>query len=287
MTRGRWQQIKQIYGQAQELTPGEQPGFLDTACGADRELRVEVERLLAHSAGTLKSPANLLAQTPELAAGGMVAHYRIEARAGQGAMGAVYRAFDTRLHRQVALKVLVQCSADSDDHERLMREARAVSALNHPNIVTVYDAASEAGTDFIAMEYVEGHSLAEMLPAAGLPLRLALSYAIQIADALAQAHAAGVVHRDLKPANIMVAGTTGRIKLLDFGVAQRGEFDEADIGGTPAYMARSRRRAAAPTSGRTCIRSDPFSTKCSPGDGLTPVRSLHRSQACPTNYPGS
>jgi serine/threonine protein kinase len=135
-------------------------------------------------------------------------------------MGVVYRAYDTRLRREVALKVLPpEHLADPEYKQRLMREARAASALNYPNIVTVHEIGSEGGVDFIAMELVEGKNLREVIPPKGLPMGKVLDYAAQIAGGLAKAHAAGVVHRDLKPGNIMVT-PDGLVKLLDFGLAK-------------------------------------------------------------------
>jgi Tol biopolymer transport system component/predicted Ser/Thr protein kinase len=253
VTPERWARIKEIFGEAQDQMEPARAAFLDAACRSDSSLRAEVERLLAQSGATLKSPVGMLVQSaPELAAGEMVAHYRVERKLGEGGMGAAYRAFDTRLERLVALKVLAEYSGDADGNQRLMREARAASALNHPNIVTVYEVGSHRGLDFIAMECVEGRPLAQVIPPAGLQLKPALAYAVEIAGALAQAHAAGVVHRDLKPANIVVSGA-GRIKLLDFGVAQRGTV-EGGIGGTPAYMAPEQADGS-----RADERSDVFS----------------------------
>jgi len=220
MTPERWARIKEVFGAALE-----RPEALGEMCGGDAELRREVEKLLAEKSGTLKSPV----APRELAPGEMLGHHRVEAKLGQGGMGTVYRAWDTRLQRPVALKVL------HEREERLLREARAASALNHPNIVTIY----EVGPSFIAMELVEGKPLAGRLP-----LDTALNYASQIAAALAKAHAAGVIHRDMKPANILVTGD-GVVKLLDFGLAKRARLTEAEsaaltiegeIVGTPSYM---------------------------------------------------
>jgi eukaryotic-like serine/threonine-protein kinase len=246
MTAERWEQIKEVFCGALEQSEGERAAWLDTACGADDLLRAEVERLLAQDDGSMKSPAAaVLAQTtPELAAGDLLSHYRVEVKVGQGGMGAVYRAYDTRLRRQVALKILPPDFADPGNKQRLMREARAASALNHPNIVSVHEVGSETGVNFIAMEFVEGKTLGEVIPAKGLPLTQALDCAVQIASGLAKAHAAGLIHRDLKPGNIMVAAE-GLVKLLDFGLARRVHLDQQEsatltvegvIAGTPAYM---------------------------------------------------
>ena len=212
-------------------------------------MREEVERLLeGQDSPSLTSPAEELLNhiaSAELAVGQTLAQYRIGAKLGEGGMGAVYRAYDTRLHRDVALKVLPpEHLADPERRRRLMQEARAASALNHPNIVTVYEIGSEEGVDFIAMEYLEGQSLAQAIPPTGLPLALVLDYAIQIGVALAKAHAGGVIHRDLKPANITLT-SEGRIKLLDFGLAYRAPLAgsengtvtaEGEISGTVGYM---------------------------------------------------
>ena len=147
-------------------------------------------------------------------------HYEIVEKVGEGGMGVVYKARDPRLQRYVALKVLPEAtSADPRRRARLLREARAAATLSHPHIVTVHDIASDGGTDFIVMEHVEGWPLSRVIPARGLSVADALRYAVQIADALAAAHAAGVVHRDLKPGNVVVT-PEGRAKVLDFGLAR-------------------------------------------------------------------
>ncbi len=153
-------------------------------------------------------------------------HYRIECKLGEGGMGVVYKARDTHLDRPVAIKVLPPGKvADPGRKQRFVQEAKAASALNHPNIVTIYDIRSEGGVDFIVMEYIEGRTLERR------PLREVLRCAIQIADALAAAHKAGIVHRDLKPSNIMVT-EEGRVKILDFGLAKLLEPAESSPDGT-------------------------------------------------------
>jgi serine/threonine-protein kinase len=247
MTPTRWAQIKEIFEAALEVPASGWVAFLDSVCGSDIELRAEVERLLAQDTASLQSPiAEVPAALPELAAGEMLSHYRVEFKLGEGGMGSVYRAYDTQLRRSVALKVLApERSDDTGSKQRLLREARAASALNHANIVGIYEVGSHNGTDFIAMEYVDGKTLREAIPAKGLPLAKALDYAVQIAGGLTKAHAAGVVHGDLKPGNIMLA-PDNVIKLLDFGLARRlrpavpgvsTETLEQGLAGTPGYMA--------------------------------------------------
>src|SRR5689334_21675725 len=155
-----------------------------------------------------------------LAAGARLGSYEIVAALGAGGMGEVYRARDPRLGRDVALKVLPAEFASSPDRlKRFQREAQAVAALNHPNIVVLYSIEAEAGTRFLTMELVEGQSLDHLVAAGGLPIPRVLEFAIALAEALTAAHEKGVVHLDLKPANIMVAAD-GRLKVLDFGLAK-------------------------------------------------------------------
>ena len=146
-------------------------------------------------------------------------HYAIDARLGEGGMGTVYRARDTVLNRTVAIKVLT-ATADAESTSRLLREARAASALNHPNSVTIHAVEQHGGVNFLVMEYVAGVPLDRAIPATGFPLDRALAYASGIAAAVAAAHAQGIVHRDLKPANVMVT-PDDRVKVLDFGIARR------------------------------------------------------------------
>jgi serine/threonine protein kinase len=146
--------------------------------------------------------------------------YRIDAKLGEGGMGVVYRAHDTHLDRTVAIKVLRPTTvSDPERIVRFMQEAKAASALNHPNIVTIHDFRSDAGVDFIVMEYVKGRTLDELIPAKGLGVARSLRYGAQIADALARAHDAGIMHRDLKPSNVIVTDDD-RVKILDFGLAK-------------------------------------------------------------------
>ncbi len=197
-------------------------------------------------------------------------HYEILREIGRGGMGVVYEARDTRLDRTVAVKVLpADRVSDLTRTQRFVLEAKAASALNHPNIVTVHDINSDDGVDLMVMEYIDGKTLDELIPTSGLRQPVALKYAIQIAAALARAHDAGIIHRDLKPSNVMVTGD-GRVKVLDFGLAkllERGEAasddatysrraltDEGTVLGTPHYMSPEQ------AEGRTLdARSDIFS----------------------------
>ena len=176
--------------------------------------------------------------------------YQIVEKLGEGAMGVVYKARDTHLNRFVAIKMLPQRqSADPERRRRFAQEARAASALNHPNIVTIHEINEANGADFICMEFIAGKTLDHLIPRHGFPLSQALQYAVQIADAFARSHAAGIIHRDLKPSNVMV-DEHGLVKVLDFGVAKlmdtvsQGDDEptrslrtqEGKVVGTPAYM---------------------------------------------------
>jgi len=201
-----------------------------------------------------------------LSAGACIGPYEILAWLGSGGMGEVYKARDTRLNRVIALKTLpAEKVADADRKRRFLLEAQAASSLNHPNIVTIYEISEESGACFIAMEYVGGSTLEQLNSSGGLALKEAMSYAAQIADALAAAHSAGIIHRDLKPANIIIT-EDGRVKLLDFGLAKLIETATptgatatlrsapGTIVGTAAYMSPEQ------AQGRTVdARSDIFS----------------------------
>ncbi len=232
MTPERYQRAVELFHAAAERDPATRPAFLSQACADDHELRAEVEAMLAadaHSGGFLEKPvddlaADVLASSDRhFAAGAMLGSYRIEGPLGAGGMGEVFRATDTRLHRTVAIKILPRDkTTDPERKRRFMQEARAASALNHPNIVTLHDIANDSGTDYLVMEYVPGKSLDKLITPKGLPLAEAIGYAAQIASALAAAHAAGIVHRDIKPANVIVTSES-QVKVLDFGIAKLAE----------------------------------------------------------------
>jgi eukaryotic-like serine/threonine-protein kinase len=226
-----------------------------------------------------------------LVPGTRLGQYEILSILGAGGMGEVYRARDTRLDRTVAVKALpAEMLAEEGRKRRFLAEARAASALNHPNIVSIHDFASANGADFLVMEYVSGKTLQDAIPKKGLRLNETLRYAIQIADALAAAHEAGIVHRDLKPGNVMVT-PNGTIKLLDFGLAKLVERDawrsseatrtvatvEGTIAGTVSYMSPEQAETK-PLDGR----SDIFSFGCVLYEMLTGQRAFHGDSAMST-----
>jgi len=236
MSPQRLRQIEELYHSAREREPGERGAFLAEACRGDPELRHEVESLLAQDSpkiGALDRPAwhgaaGLTAAdltATGVTPGTLLGPYKIEGLLGKGGMGEVYKARHTRLDRDVAVKVLPQSFATETAQERFQREARAASALNHPNIVTIYDISAADGVDFIAMELVPGRTLEDLLARRRPKVTETMKYAVQIAGALAAAHAAGIVHRDLKPSNVMIT-ESGLVKVLDFGLAKLTDASE-------------------------------------------------------------
>src|SRR5690349_62083 len=174
--------------------------------------------------------------------------YKIVGLIGAGGMGEVYRARDTRLGREVAIKVLgARYQVGIDGHRRLLREARAVSALNHPNILSLYDICAENGSEFLVTELIRGKTLYQLIGNRGLGVNKALKYAIPIADALARAHAAGILHLDLKPSNIMI--TEDAIpKILDFGLAHAAEPESSRDGVEALAITESTQHVVAGTA---------------------------------------
>ncbi len=233
MDAERWRQVDQVLQSALEVSPGQRDEFLSRECAGDAALEGEVRSLLdshRNADGFLEHPAirvaaKAMAQADtgdavDTMCGRIFSHYRILEKLGRGGMGEVYRALDTRLDREVAIKtLLLDGGSQPDAISRFEQEARAACALNHPNIVTIYELGQVDGTHYIAMELVDGHTVRELLASGPLPFRKAVAIAAQIADALAKAHEIGIVHRDLKPENLMVTGD-GTCKVLDFGLAK-------------------------------------------------------------------
>ena len=229
MDAERWAKIDRLLDEAIERDPQARTAFLAEACGGDEDMRREVESLLeaeAHSEPFLSTPAfdvaarNLADERQVSLVGKRFGAYQIISVLGAGGMGEVYLARDERLGRKLALKLLPQqFTRDTERLRRFEQEARAASALNHPNIITIYDIGEMAGTYFIASEYVEGKTLRKLIERGPVRTKDVMDICSQVADALAAAHEAGLVHRDLKPENVMVR-PDGYVKVLDFGLVK-------------------------------------------------------------------
>jgi predicted ATPase/predicted Ser/Thr protein kinase len=227
-----WEKAKQLYQEALGKDPAARAAFIEEACASEEELLREVQSLLAyqeHAEHFMEQPAIAGvagAANSDAAPGSFVGrtlhHYEIVCLLGAGGMGEVYLAKDGRLDRQVALKILpTDATHEPDRMNRFIREARAASAINHPNVATIYDIGESGGVHFIAMEYVQGHTLAETI-AEHADIATIVNVAMQVADALEAAHHKGIVHRDIKPANLMIT-SRGQVKVLDFGIAKRSD----------------------------------------------------------------
>jgi serine/threonine protein kinase len=272
----RRRRVEELCDEALDRDPRERAAFVAAACGRDQALRQEVEALLAHAQtaeGFLTAPIGEVAAqvlAGEHAAslvGGQIGSYKIVSRLGAGGMGEVYRARDTKLGRDVAIKVVAHVFlSDAERLARFEREARVLATLNHPHIGAIYGVAEADGVRGLVLELVEGATLAECLSVGPLPIAEALTVARQIADAIEAAHEKGVIHRDLKPANIKIT-PDGTVKVLDFGLAKvfadegsgndvsqvppitiegtLGGTREGVIAGTAAYMSPEQARGKA------------------------------------------
>ena len=291
MTPEEWREAKAVLAEALELPPDQRAALLDLRCGADPALRREIESLLSASDddGFLDGEPRL--PGPALAVGEVLGPYKIEKKLAEGGMGEVYQAFDDRLERRVAIKVLpARLSRDAAALIRFEREAKALAALSHPNILTIFDVGRTGGTAFAVTELLTGMTLRQRLDRGKLPIATAVDLAAQVARGLAVAHAAGIVHRDLKPENLFLTAG-GPVKVLDFGIAAftapwagPGAVTlrltaENTVIGTARYMSPEQAR------GESCDhRSDIFSlgavlyemltgSPAFPGD--TPLAALH------------
>ncbi len=242
MTPEQWRQVREVLAEALELKPEARPAFLDRACSADHSLRREVELLLSSNdeakSSFLQSSALLVTLTP----GTKLGDFEVERLIGSGGMGEVYRAHDVRLERHVAIKVLPSfLSHDPDRLRRFEQEARAAAALNHPNILAVFQLGTYEGAPYLVSELLEGGTLREQLGRGPLPIHRVIDCGVQIARGLAAAHEKGIVHRDLKPENLFVS-KDGRMKILDFGLAKltqpRTTFDPKCTDGVRGNRAR-------------------------------------------------
>ena len=231
MTPERWQQVKDIFNLAIKYPPEQRNVFLSQRCANDSELRSEVESLIASnekSGEFIDKPAYqgavwLADEKAELKPGRIIGSYQVISFISRGGMGEVYLAEHQRLNRKVALKILPELyTKDVDRLHRFEQEARSASALNHPNIITIYEIQELDSTHVIATEFVEGETLRQRLTRSPLSLSESLSVSIQVADALAAAHKAGIIHRDIKPENVMLR-PDGYVKVLDFGLAKLSE----------------------------------------------------------------
>ncbi|MDQ2921704.1 MAG: protein kinase, partial [Acidobacteriota bacterium] len=230
----RWQQIDQLFHSVLEQEPNRRGGFLAQECMGDESLRSQVEALISshEESSSFVEPliadvaAGLLAEGhARLAPGTTVGHYEILALLGEGGMGQVFLAEDTRLHRRIALKLLpARFTLDPDRVRRFEQEACAASALNHPNILTIHEIGRLDGTDFIVTEFIDGQTLRAEMTRKKVKLTEALDMVIQVTSALEAAHTAGIVHRDIKPENIMLR-RDGYVKILDFGLAKLSEME--------------------------------------------------------------
>jgi serine/threonine protein kinase len=273
MTVDRWKEIERLYQASLNLGSEQRARFLAESCN-DEEMRREVESLLAQRGKVpsfleqrgLDVAANMIPQNqPKTLVGRTIDHYEVLAFIGAGGMGDVYRARDSRLGRDVALKILpAQFSEDPERMRRSEREAKLLASLNHPNIAAIYDLEESDGIRCLILEFVQGETLAERLKRGPVPMAEVLEISRQMADALEAAHEQGVVHRDLKPANVMISAA-GRVKVLDFGIAKLLEpqaganaatnIDSASAGvvlGTPSYMSPEQARGK-PIDKRTDI----------------------------------
>ena len=232
----RWDTVKRLHQAALDREPGQRAAFLEDACAGDDALRRQVESLLSYESDAepfLEAPAVDVAakSVRQDVAMPLVGHalgpYRVRSLLGAGGMGEVYLAFDPRLDRMVALKILPPDLVDDVDRlVRFTREAKAASALNHPNVATIHDIGESAGVRFIVMEYVEGHTLAEKIAGGSLAVAEILDIAVQVSDALDAAHGKGIIHRDIKPTNLMLT-SRGQVKVLDFGIAKTAHGERA------------------------------------------------------------
>jgi WD40 repeat protein len=239
MTPDRWQQIEQLYHSALKREGSQRAAFLREACGGDESLRREVESLLAQQSEAknfIETPAaKMLAETPSLL-GHEIGSYKIFSLLGSGGMGQVYRARDAKLGREVAIKVLPrEFSSDLERVRRFEQEARAASALNHPNIITIHEIGQVEMVHYMVIELVEGKTLREVLAAGPVPIKRTLHISTQVADGLAKAHGAGITHRDLKPENLMIT-KEGLVKILDFGLAKQAGLSTVGAGSEVATI---------------------------------------------------
>ena len=286
MSSDRWQQIEELYHAALKLDANQRAAFLESECDGNQDVRREVESLLVadqQAENFLKSPVLEVAagamatQDPPSLVGRFLGAYQILSPLGAGGMGEVYKAKDSRLNRTVAIKVLPRhLSERADLRQRFEREAKAIASLSHPHICALHDIGREDGIDFLVMEYLEGETLAARLRKGALPLEQALRYAVEIAQALDEAHRHGVIHRDLKPGNVML--TKAGVKLLDFGLAKQQVLSGAPCArGTTGAVKRRRENESLTEEGMilgTVEYMAPEQVEGKPADAKTDIFAL-------------
>ncbi len=257
MESEHWEQVKNLFEQAMALAPDQRPQFLKDACSENELVRHEVEELLhsfEDSAGFLETPA-ISKKKNEIVDGQLFEQYEIIESIGAGGMGEVFLALDTKLKRKVALKILpAEFTNNKARLQRFEQEALAVSSLNHPNILTIYEIGESDGINFIATEFIDGQTLRQLINQKDLPFQKILDIALQIVSALTAAHEAGIVHRDIKPENIMIRHDR-IVKVLDFGLAKPLHHETSNksflkteqgvVMGTVAYMSPEQTRGRA------------------------------------------
>jgi serine/threonine protein kinase len=258
MNPDRWRQVDLLLEEAIEIPPEHRSAFLDRACSADPGLRRDIDALLqAHqkSDSFLNETAmemrakQIAVDQPASLIGRRLDHYQVLALIGAGGMGEVYRAQDVRLDREVAIKVLPEHLAqDPVALARFEREAKAVAALSHPNILAIHDVGLQEGIRYAVMELLEGENLRERLGRSVLSWRETVEIGAAIADGLAAAHAKDIIHRDLKPENVFLTND-GRVKILDFGLATRKTILRIPAGGSASVYSFGDRRVCIPRTG--------------------------------------
>jgi serine/threonine protein kinase/Tol biopolymer transport system component len=294
LSKQRWTEIESLLRAALDQPAHLRREFLANACAGDRGLLLEVQSFLdSHedSDGFLEVPAlsvaaRALAAEKESYVGTLIGPYRIVKAIGAGGMGEVYLAEDTRLRRQIAVKILpAEFAVDRARVERFEMEARAAGALNHPNVLVIHDTGVENGVPYIASEYLQGETLRDRLNRGKIPVAKAVDFALQISHALAAAHEAGIVHRDLKPENIFIT-SEGRVKILDFGIAKLMEASPKPgltltapgvILGTVGYLSPEQVRGQA-----AVFSSDLFAFGCVFYEMLTGQRAFIRDSPAET-----
>ena len=230
MNAERWLQIEELYNRAREWETDKREALLKEACGGDNELCREVWSLLAAGnlpISVLDHSVDHIPQTALLKPGTRIGSYEVESLLGHGGMGIVYRASDLRLHRPVAIKLLANDTAGGEARSRFRREARMASSLNHPHILTVFDAGEFEGREYLVTEFIDQGTMRSWVKAERRTWRQVVELLVGVADGLAAAHAAGILHRDIKPDNILVA-KNGYAKLADFGLAKLLDGAQSD-----------------------------------------------------------